>query len=79
MTTDDLIYKFTSLNDDYLTEKEINRSHKFIDTLKNDYICPPNTSRFKNEFNGFANYIVSLSDKIIKRKTIPNWYINNKI
>lgn len=75
---DEITNVFVSLNDDYLTEKEINRSHKFIDFLYNEKLSKWGSSRKLNEYNGFKQYIESLKAKINKRKNIPNWYIQNK-
>jgi len=75
---DELTNVWSSLNQDYLTEKEIERSHKFIDDLYNEKI-PFHSGRKLNDFNGFKQYIDSLKLKIKNRENIPNWYIQNKL
>lgn len=72
-----LTSQFTSLNDDYLTENELQRAYKFIDILNGSLRIPD--SRKRNECNGLKQYIESLVVKINKRILIPNWYSTNKL
>ena len=82
--------ELSSLNDDYLTEKELNRADKFLQDLsvksKNFdenkmYIAHPDWAikDCKGLINGFKNYLDSLKFKIKQREKINNWYAMNKL
>ena len=87
---ENLAGKVGSLNYDYLTEKELDRSQKFLEDLsrkekymeiKQIYIDHPDLA-IKNcsgLINGLKSYIDSLQIKIKQRENIPNWYIQNKL
>jgi hypothetical protein len=78
-----------SLNDDFLTEKEIDITDRFLSDLSSQsnymdgkqlYIEHPEWAikSCSGLINGLRSYIDSLKLKIEKRKKIPNWYPQNK-
>lgn len=79
-----------SLDYSFLTEKEIDRALLFLSDIseKNRQIDNNGTYTSHPELavkscsgliNGMNNYLLSLRAKVKKRKTIPNWYLMNKI
>lgn len=80
-TINQLSDNYSSLDIDYLTEKEMDRAELYMKTcisLEPYYPDVPRR-RILGEINGFKNYISSLKEKIKERKIIPNWYVSNKL
>jgi len=82
--------ELSSLNYDFLTEKELNRAHRFLQDLSTRSKSMKNNQMFLDRpewaekhcsdiINGLRSYLDSLKLKIKKRETIPNWYIQNKL
>ena len=86
----ELANKFSSLNYDYLTEKELDKTEKFLDSLERSKVFVNNNPMYLSHpdwaiklcigtTNSLKSYLKSLKLKIKKRKDIPNWYIQNKL
>lgn len=82
--------ELSSLNYDFLTDKELNRADKFLTDLRKKseyldknkiYVEHPEWAikRCAELINGLKSYLESLRIKIKKREGIPNWYIQNKL
>lgn len=82
--------ELSSLNHDFLTEKELTRADKFLTDLSNKnkymdgnkmYIDHPEwaVKNCSGIINGLKSYIDSLKIKTKQREKIPNWYIMNKL
>jgi len=87
---EDLANKLSSIDYDYLTEKEFDRADKFLCDLskRNEYMDTKQVFIDHPELapkscvgliNGFNSYIESLKLKEEKRKNIPGWYRLNKL
>ena len=87
---EEMAIKLSSLNYDFLTEKELDRTDKFLSDLSDKnknmdgnqmYVNHPDwvVKNCSGLINGLRSYLDSLKIKIAKRENIPNWYIQNKL
>ena len=87
---EEMAIKLSSLNYDFLTEKELDRTDKFFSDLSDKnknmdgnqmYVNHPDwaVKNCSGLINGLRSYLDSLKIKIAKRENTPNWYIQNKL